>query len=315
MVGLHFGSLGKCSVCQRINQSTKQVRFLQYKATRIEAGRTTLDKVNKEPNDCSLQQPKVIDLKAEVMLRKLFNVQTSQSTLYNITKSTKNKDKSLSTYYKELKSLQQELLGACLDKPNEKTDAAACNATLSMMASFTPMFTQFLAWQRLMQIGNPAINFAPPPVTPAAVPVEHVTNLAQKRHFKQQEVSEDVEPPTKRKKLTLADCIDNLLNKKAKEVKVEKSVTESTEVQKDSSLEKPKASGGEPNGFGEFELQFSEDNDLLRQEEVTPQQQYLQITENEPLESDPDVEVSPLSPSPNNFTRDEAPQLYLPPLS
>ena len=241
----------------------------------------------------------------------------SQSTLYNITKSVKNKDKSLSTYYQELKSLQQELLGASLDKPNQKFDATACNATFSMMSSFTPMFTQFLAWQRLMQIENNSINFSAtqattPVVASAAVPTENVTVLKQKRQFKQQEVSEDVEPPNKRKKLTLADCIDNLMTKKQakeEEVKLEKTYSVPAEVQKDNSLEKA-TTGGASN---DFELQFAEDNDLLRQEEVTPQQQYLQITENEPLESDPDVEASPVSPCPNNIFRDDTPQFNLPP--
>ena len=67
----------------------------------------------------------------------------------------KNKDKKLAEYFRELKDAQQQLVAKALDmKDTSSIDLSASNAgaTLHMMSSFSPLFLQFLAWQRLMQL-------------------------------------------------------------------------------------------------------------------------------------------------------------------
>lgn len=66
-----------------------------------------------------------------------------------------NKEKLISDYYRELKKAQKTLLPGALDMistQNLNLNASNANATLRMMSNFSPLFIQFLAWQRLMQL-------------------------------------------------------------------------------------------------------------------------------------------------------------------
>ena len=118
-----------------------------------------------------------------------------------------NQGKQLSRYYDELKYQQEKLVPAALDMAtpgNLSLHAANACSTLQTLSTFTPLFTQFLAWQRLMQMQD-EVGF----ISRGDCPWPKLIGK-RKRHVIEEEDEEiDEEPPTKKRKSTLKQLAED----------------------------------------------------------------------------------------------------------
>ena len=104
-----------------------------------------------------------------------------------------NKEKLLSQYFEELKGMQEKLLPAALDMASADSlnlSASNANATLQMLSGFSPLFLQFLAWQRLMQLQD-EIGLMDNPMAP------WVDMVPKKRKRKRSKTLNVEDPPVK----------------------------------------------------------------------------------------------------------------------
>jgi len=101
----------------------------------------------------AIEPPQIHRLHHEIALGRMLKEKRDTPILQSLMR--KNKNKLVGDYFEELKHSQAQLVAEALDMQtvaNIDLEASHATATLQKLASLSPLFVQFLAWQRLMQL-------------------------------------------------------------------------------------------------------------------------------------------------------------------